>query len=397
MSWWIGLAAVAAILAAHGAAGWTRRADRLLALGAFDLLALVLVLVARDPDGWRVAMREDGVVEWGTFYVFVLAGLAYLSGLRRAGGLGRIALLALGAFCLFVAGEEISWGQRLFAFQPPEIFLEENYQQEFNVHNLLMGHELLDFALDSKNLVALIAGAWGLVGGGLLAPALRRAGPAGGLAAWLPDPALAGAFGAVAWMEIAYPMDLSGEAAELGLGLLFLLDAWLRRPGATTRRGRLALVAGLAGLTALSAATPGLLDRLLYGSDAERAAQARAELDRLAGDLARPGATTGRLRRKSRVHKRVYTALEAGYLRFGADGAFLEGRRSPGEEGPGEARRDRLGYFLDPWNDPYWVLWTGPDEPLVVYSFGPNRRRDSRTRPGFEAGGDDVFVEIPPR
>src|SRR5688572_18030880 len=44
------------------------------------------------------------------------------------------ALIAL--FCLFVAGEEFSWGQRLLGFGSPEYFLENNFQQELNLHNL---------------------------------------------------------------------------------------------------------------------------------------------------------------------------------------------------------------------------------------------------------------------
>ena len=32
--------------------------------------------------------------------------------------------------------EEISWGQRVLAFRPPSYFLEQNFQQELNFHNL---------------------------------------------------------------------------------------------------------------------------------------------------------------------------------------------------------------------------------------------------------------------
>ena len=36
----------------------------------------------------------------------------------------------------FGAGEEISWGQRIFNFQEPPQMAEENVQGEFNIHNL---------------------------------------------------------------------------------------------------------------------------------------------------------------------------------------------------------------------------------------------------------------------
>ena len=71
-------------------------------------------------------------------------------------------LAGLGLFCWFVAGEEISWGQRLLAFQPPEFFLRENFQQELNLHNLLQNEKTLGIAIDSRHIVAFIALACGL-------------------------------------------------------------------------------------------------------------------------------------------------------------------------------------------------------------------------------------------
>jgi hypothetical protein len=45
-------------------------------------------------------------------------------------------LLGLTLFHLLCAGEEISWGQRLFGFATPEAVVKHNQQQEFNLHNL---------------------------------------------------------------------------------------------------------------------------------------------------------------------------------------------------------------------------------------------------------------------
>lgn len=38
-------------------------------------------------------------------------------------------------FCLFVALEEISWGQLLLGYVPSAVFLEYNTQQETTLHN----------------------------------------------------------------------------------------------------------------------------------------------------------------------------------------------------------------------------------------------------------------------
>src|SRR5688500_16187413 len=38
--------------------------------------------------------------------------------------------------CLFGAGEEISWGQRVFDIETPSSLMERNAQKELNLHNL---------------------------------------------------------------------------------------------------------------------------------------------------------------------------------------------------------------------------------------------------------------------
>lgn len=48
----------------------------------------------------------------------------------------KIVYLGLALLFLFGAGEEISWGQRLFGFQTPEPLSQVNRQEEFNLHNL---------------------------------------------------------------------------------------------------------------------------------------------------------------------------------------------------------------------------------------------------------------------
>jgi len=84
--------------------------------------------------------REDGFVEWLT--VVALGGAAVLCGARlRALRKGKSALFLLGtamACLLFIfgAGEELSWGQRIFGFAVPGFFLKYNAQHDFTIHNL---------------------------------------------------------------------------------------------------------------------------------------------------------------------------------------------------------------------------------------------------------------------
>jgi hypothetical protein len=84
--------------------------------------------------------REDGFVEWMT--VVALAGAAWLCGERlyllwssRDGLFLLSTTVALWAF-IFGAGEELSWGQRIFGFKVPAFFLKYNTQQDFTLHNL---------------------------------------------------------------------------------------------------------------------------------------------------------------------------------------------------------------------------------------------------------------------
>lgn len=97
-----------------------------------------------DPDLLYRVTREDGPVEWAT--VLALLALAVLVArhlltaskdqfpwwLKTAG-------YALIGLALFAAGEEISWGQRIFGFSTGETMQKINLQQETNLHNLIPG------------------------------------------------------------------------------------------------------------------------------------------------------------------------------------------------------------------------------------------------------------------
>jgi hypothetical protein len=84
--------------------------------------------------------REDGFVEWMT--VVALSGAAWLCGerlYRLRNSKSRLFLFSTTvALLLFVfgAGEELSWGQRIFNFKVPDFFLKYNTQQDFTIHNL---------------------------------------------------------------------------------------------------------------------------------------------------------------------------------------------------------------------------------------------------------------------
>jgi hypothetical protein len=96
------------------------------------------IWVASTPDGieaWYAA--EDGLIETLTVAVLLLGAMLmfWFARIRVRKGPRRIALL-LGMLMLFGAGEELSWGQRIFDVESPTFFEENNAQGETNLHNL---------------------------------------------------------------------------------------------------------------------------------------------------------------------------------------------------------------------------------------------------------------------
>lgn len=329
-------------------------------------VAGMLGLGLARPDAYRGLLQEDRFVEWWTVALFGAAGLLAL---RLAWRERRPFDALVGAFCVFVAGEEFSWGQRLLGITPPDVFLEHNRQQELTIHNFA------DVFGEPKWVLMLA-----LTGFGLLIPAVAASRPGrallgrlGATAVRLPAAAwLLAAVGLLWW----YPLTLTGEWVEALAGGLFLVAYAPGARGAALAAGGGAVLAGL--LTLLSGAR---------GASEAELACARAETAAIADDLAYGAAATGRLAGSRSVHKRVFTAIEDGYVR----GEGLEGYRAVTcDEGLGTPGQRE--YALDPWGTAYWLsMERGDAIRLVVYSFGPNRRRDG---PAGSGSGDDVTAAI---
>lgn len=335
------------------------------------ILGLAAGISRADPDLYHRIAQEDEVVEWASFWAFALAAALWGRAARRAGPRSGLFAAGMALFCLFVALEEISWGQRLFGFRPPAYFLEHNFQQELNLHNVVPteGRKLA--------LVALIAGY------GLVLPSLSRVPATRGTLARFGVPASAGRVPAFAALLVAYqvyPWDLTGEWVELGLGSAFLLDA----PSASAAGRRTPPAPLLAALAAgLLGAVTAAGTRLVTAGRPESLRAARTEAAALRRDL-----QAGDVRPGCGLHKRLYTWVREDAPPGLESGAFARLVRRGLPE-------DRARFFLDPWNSPWWVRQscdraTGR-RVLFVYSFGPDRRRDSDA---WEVRGDDVGLVV---
>lgn len=124
-----------------------------LILGVIVLLGLYLGITQEVYFDTQFA-QEDGPVEWGT--TIMLFGIFALS-LYRLITLGsqKKILWCFGTFVftvlfLFAAGEEISWGQRIFAVESSEFFLKNNAQGETNLHNLVVGETKINKIIFSQ-------------------------------------------------------------------------------------------------------------------------------------------------------------------------------------------------------------------------------------------------------
>ncbi len=87
-------------------------------------------------------MMEDGEIEYGTVILLLASCVLILYRwlkLRKVHSLyfSLISLLIFIVF-FFVAGEELSWGQRIIGIETTEYFKENNAQQELNLHNLVI-------------------------------------------------------------------------------------------------------------------------------------------------------------------------------------------------------------------------------------------------------------------
>ncbi len=393
----------------------SRAVPRLLGAAVFvDFLLLSLLAVAlADREKWTRLVREDGIVEWTTVFLLLVAAVLFgrraLSARRAADAVGVAASLALAAFCVFVAGEEVSWGQRLMGFTPPDVFLENNRQQEFNLHNFFNHIPLMnDVMFESGHIMVLIAISFGAV-----VPAVVQSRVIGALDRFKSVvPTLAGGsllLGSAA-LALWAPMHLSDEVAECLFAAGFVVVAIEMEhfaPQSTlgvedvarASASRFSLALQGAALIIAPFAVAIALDAVIASSEAgagdEKVALAKAEAAQLADHILSNEA----LLHKTGVHKRIFTAVEAGYLKPTAAWTFLDGKRSPAEEkDPAEARRslavrrDRKGYFIDPWDNAYWVDLMPRLGKITVYSFGPNRRRDFDRRRAKAPTGDDVVV-----
>jgi len=97
------------------------------------------ILRIYDTDAYLDFRDEDGIIEWLTFVFYMLAGVTSFLIYKKITGeylRRKFFYLLLSFACFFIAFEEISWGQRIFDIETPELFIEYNDQDQIDLHNI---------------------------------------------------------------------------------------------------------------------------------------------------------------------------------------------------------------------------------------------------------------------
>ncbi len=109
---------------------------------AFALWVLLVFFHYFLPGVYGWLASEDKLGENLTALFYAICGVLVLwsMGLRLKRGettfAHEIFPFLVGLFCIFVGGEEISWGQRLFHIATPETIAQNNVQGELTLHNM---------------------------------------------------------------------------------------------------------------------------------------------------------------------------------------------------------------------------------------------------------------------
>jgi len=210
-------------------------------------LATLTYLCYFNPVVYTRLVNEDQWGEYGTAVGFGFGGVALLVLCAKSGRLSRRVLWAFfGLVALVIAGEELSWGQRIFNIATPETFYTMNTQGELNLHNFGAVDTLLNRSGLLRQTASFLILGWSalcLLASIFTPRVVNRLEEAG-----LPviPPRLLPFFLMVPFFFIVKPLARSDEIGELFLAAAvaaWTIDLWLRHTiSGPPRNGKCALI-----------------------------------------------------------------------------------------------------------------------------------------------------------
>jgi len=103
---------------------------------------------------------EDGFVENGSAIFLISSSILliyrFFKLYKQKNVLWKVGILAMALIFFFGAGEEISWGQRIFNLESSEYFLENNAQGETNLHNMVVDGKKVNKIIFSQLLTVVL-------------------------------------------------------------------------------------------------------------------------------------------------------------------------------------------------------------------------------------------------
>ena len=108
----------------------------------------------------EIYTKEDGFVEYSTAFLLFCSGvLLFYRSLKLwkfKKPLWKIGIIGMALVFMFGAGEEISWGQRIFNVESSNYFLENNAQGETNLHNIVVDGKKVNKIIFSQLLTVVL-------------------------------------------------------------------------------------------------------------------------------------------------------------------------------------------------------------------------------------------------
>lgn len=134
-------------------------AARTLVIVPWLVSAALIILSVADRQLYLWLLKEDRPLEWTQFGLFVAAGVLFFrasAAFKNADRLLATACLVIALGLAVVAGEEISWGQRLLGFGTPEALGTVNRQNETTLHNINQGIPVEQLFIWAQMLIGLV-------------------------------------------------------------------------------------------------------------------------------------------------------------------------------------------------------------------------------------------------
>jgi hypothetical protein len=285
------------------------------------------------------ALMEDGIYEYLTAGFFLLASFGFIVKFKECRN-----FLYLGYFigCLFVAGEEISWGQRLLQIIPYDYFLEQNYQQEINFHNSF-NNEFVSGGLSLYILLGMQL---------ILLPVVNYK--------IYKDKfsfKLCIFYFLLLLTLIGRPFQLVDELVEMLLGFLLFVESlhYLKR---TTFQKYLSVSSTLVVLLIYFV-------QLESSGAPEKSPIVINELKSIVNNFEISTNINKWYKLKNRpFDDRIYSSLTTNKIRVNDETIKI-----------GNLKRKK--YFIDPWGSSYFILYMPKYSGGIIYSLGPNGKRDT--------------------